>query len=49
MRKRLSIKKIVWHLGFLGYSRTPSDEQVVPKLDDADVEGSDDLKEEVQA
>ena len=36
-------------MGFLGHSRTPSDEQVVPELDDADVEGGDDLKEEVQA
>ena len=47
----LSYKKKVWNgiSGVPGNSHTPSDEQVVPELDDSDVEGSDDLKEEVQA
>ena len=45
------MKKIFWNgiSGVAGQCRTPSDEQVVPELDDAHVEGGDDLKEEVQA
>ena len=46
-------RRSVWHhnkyMTSWSHERTPSDEQVVSELDYADVEGSDDLKEEVQA